>query len=68
MTSRERFLATIRREKTDRTPVWVMRQAGRYLPEYLALKEKYSFIEMAQTPELATQVTLQPLKRFPLDA
>jgi uroporphyrinogen decarboxylase len=68
MTSRERFLATIRRKKTDRTPVWVMRQAGRYLPEYLALKEKYSFIEMAQTPELATQVTLQPLKRFPLDA
>ncbi|MFK7909667.1 MAG: uroporphyrinogen decarboxylase [Akkermansiaceae bacterium] len=68
MTSRERFLASVRREKTDRTPVWVMRQAGRYLPEYRALKEKYSFIEMAQTPELATQVTLQPLKRFPLDA
>ncbi len=68
MTSRERFLASVRREATDRTPLWVMRQAGRYLPEYRALKEQYSFIEMAQTPELATQVTLQPLKRFPLDA
>ena len=68
MTSRERFLASIRREPTDRTPVWVMRQAGRYLPEYRALKEKYSFTEMVKSPELATEVTLQPLKRFPLDA
>ncbi|NWK54892.1 uroporphyrinogen decarboxylase [Verrucomicrobiaceae bacterium N1E253] len=68
MTSKERFLASVRRQATDRTPVWVMRQAGRYLPEYRELKKKYSFIELAQTPELATQVTLQPLKRFPLDA
>jgi len=68
MTSRERFLASIRREPTDRTPVWVMRQAGRYLPEYRKLKEKYSFTEMVKSPELATEVTLQPLKRFPLDA
>lgn len=68
MTSRERFLASVRRQPTDRTPVWVMRQAGRYLPEYRELKKKYSFIELAQTPELATQVTLQPLQRFPLDA
>lgn len=68
MTSRERFLASVRRQPTDRTPVWVMRQAGRYLPEYRKLKESHSFIEMAQTPELATEVTLQPLKRFPLDA
>ncbi|MCP5537619.1 MAG: uroporphyrinogen decarboxylase [Akkermansiaceae bacterium] len=68
MTSRQRFLAAIRREPTDRTPVWVMRQAGRYLPEYRALKEKYSFTEMVKSPELATEVTLQPLKRFPLDA
>lgn len=68
MTSRERFLSSIRREPTDQTPVWVMRQAGRYLPEYRALKEKYSFTEMVKSPELATEVTLQPLKRFPLDA
>lgn len=68
MTSKERFIAAVHRQATDRTPVWVMRQAGRYLPEYRKLKEKYSFIELAQTPELATQVTLQPLQRFPLDA
>ena len=68
MTSRERFLASVRREPTDRTPLWVMRQAGRYLPEYRALKQKYSFVEMVKSPELATEVTLQPLKRFPLDA
>ena len=68
MTSRERFLASIRRQPTDQTPLWVMRQAGRYLPEYRALKEKYSFTEMVKSPELATEVTLQPLQRYPLDA
>ena len=68
MTSRERFLASLRRQPTDRPPVWVMRQAGRYLPEYRKLKEQYSFTEMVKSPELATEVTLQPLKRFPLDA
>ena len=68
MTSRERFLASLRRQPTDRPPVWVMRQAGRSLPEYRKLKEQYSFTEMVKSPELATEVTLQPLKRFPLDA
>jgi len=68
MNSRQRFLAACNREKLDRPPIWVMRQAGRYLPEYRALKEKYTFIEMVQTPELAVAVTLQPLKRFELDA
>ena len=68
MNSRERFLAACRNEKTDRPPVWVMRQAGRYLPEYRALKEKYTFLEMVKTPDLATTVTLQPMKRFALDA
>jgi uroporphyrinogen decarboxylase len=68
MNSRERFLAACRNEKTGRPPVWVMRQAGRYLPEYRALKEKHTFLEMVKTPDLATEVTLQPMKRFALDA
>ncbi len=68
MNSRERFLAAVDCRPLDRPPVWFMRQAGRYLPEYRALKEKHSFTEMAQTPELAVEVTLQPLRRFPLDA
>jgi uroporphyrinogen decarboxylase len=69
MTSRDRFLAALACQPLDRPPLWVMRQAGRYLPEYRALKAKSSFLEMVRTPELATEVTLQPLRRFPgLDA
>jgi len=68
MTSRERFLAALNCQILDRPPIWVMRQAGRYLPEYRALKEKHSFLELAQTPELALEVTMQPLRRFALDA
>ncbi len=68
MTSRQRFLSACACESLDRPPLWVMRQAGRYLPEYRALKEKHSFLEMVRTPELATEVTLQPLRRFALDA
>jgi uroporphyrinogen decarboxylase len=68
MTSRERFLAACACEKLERPPVWVMRQAGRYLPEYRALKAKSSFLEMVRTPALAAEVTLQPLRRFALDA
>jgi uroporphyrinogen decarboxylase len=68
MTSRERFLAAVACQPLDRPPVWLMRQAGRYLPEYRTLKEKHSFVEMVRSPELATEVTLQPLRRFELDA
>jgi uroporphyrinogen decarboxylase len=68
MTSRERFLAACACLPLERPPLWIMRQAGRYLPEYRALKAKSSFLEMVRTPTLATEVTLQPLRRFALDA
>jgi uroporphyrinogen decarboxylase len=57
-----------RREPVERTPVWFMRQAGRSLPEYLAIRERHSFLEVASTPELCAEVTLQPVRRHDVDA
>ena len=64
----DRFLRACRRETVDVTPVWFMRQAGRYMPEYRAIREKYTLLEICREPELAVQVTLQPIERIELDA
>lgn len=63
-----RFLRACRRESVDKTPIWLMRQAGRYMPEYRAVREKYSMLEVIQTPDLAFEVTMQPINAFDLDA
>jgi uroporphyrinogen decarboxylase len=65
----DRLIKALTKQTVDVTPVWIMRQAGRYLPEYRATREKAkSFLNLCKTPELACEVTLQPLKRFDLDA
>jgi uroporphyrinogen decarboxylase len=62
------FLRACRREPVERTPIWMMRQAGRYLPQYRAVREKVSFLELCKTPELACEVTLQPIDELGFDA
>ncbi len=68
MSRANRFLKACRREAVDATPVWLMRQAGRYMPEYRKLKERHAFLEMVKTPEIATEITLQPVNAFNVDA
>jgi uroporphyrinogen decarboxylase len=63
-----RFLRACRREPVDATPIWLMRQAGRYMPEYRALRERYSMLNLIKTPDLACAVTMQPMDAFDLDA
>src|SRR5512132_1225716 len=62
------LLRAARRQPTSYTPVWLMRQAGRYMPEYRAMRERYGFLELARNPEAAAEVTLQPVSRLGVDA
>jgi uroporphyrinogen decarboxylase len=68
MIKNDLFLKALRGETVDRPPVWMMRQAGRYLPEFMELKEKYDFFTRCRTPELASEITVQPIRRYGMDA
>ena len=68
MIKNDLFLRALRGETVERPPVWMMRQAGRYLPEFMAIKEKYDFFTRCRTPELASEITVQPIRRFGMDA
>ncbi|MBD2846020.1 uroporphyrinogen decarboxylase [Paenibacillus sp. IB182496] len=68
MTYNDRFIRACRREQVDRVPVWYMRQAGRYDPEYRKIKERYSLLEICKQPELAAEVTLMPVRKLGVDA
>ena len=62
------FLRACRNEPITETPIWIMRQAGRYLPEYRAVREKHSFLDVCRVPELCAEVTAQPIDRYGFDA
>lgn len=68
MTGRERFIRAVEGKPVDGPPIWMMRQAGRYLPEYRAIRANHTFTEMYKQPDVATEVTLQPIRRFGMDA
>ena len=68
MIQNDLFLRTLRGESAERPPVWFMRQAGRYLPDYMVLKEKYSFFERVQNPDLAMEITVMPIDQVGVDA
>ncbi len=68
MIKNDLFLKALKGEAVHRPPVWMMRQAGRYLPEFMAIREKYDFFTRCQTPELASEITVQPIRRYGMDA
>jgi len=68
MIKNDLYLKALRGETVSRPPVWMMRQAGRYLPEFIAIREKYDFFTRCRTPELASEITVQPIRRFGMDA
>lgn len=68
MIKNDLYLRALRGETVSRPPVWMMRQAGRYLPEFIAIREKYDFFTRCRTPELASEITVQPIRRFGMDA
>jgi len=68
MIKNDLFLRALKGESVERPPVWMMRQAGRYLPEFMAIREKYDFFTRCRTPELASEITVQPIRRFGMDA
>ena len=68
MIKNDLFLRALKGEVVDRPPVWMMRQAGRYLPEFMEIKAKYDFFTRCKTPELASEITVQPIRRYGMDA
>src|SRR6056297_1067528 len=68
MIKNDLFLRALKGETVKRPPVWMMRQAGRYLPEFMEIKKKYDFFTRCQTPELASEITVQPIRRYGMDA